>query len=89
MRTPGFTWPRWGVRAAFFAAGMQIVAGRPYLTECPADGPAASYRWVNDGEQLYVEDGGCVTLPDIYRDVEDSPLVPVTADGEESAEETG
>lgn len=61
------------------------------LTECPADGPAATFRWVNEGEYLYVEGAGsCVTLPDIYNGMDgDAPLKYHTADGDESDTETG
>lgn len=60
------------------------------MTECPADAPAAEFRWVNGGEFLYVEGAGsCVTLPDIYDGVEDPPLEYHTSDGEESSSETG
>lgn len=65
-------------------------AGSIRLTECPEDGPEATYRWVNGGDQLYVEGAGsCVTLSDIYNGVDDAPLVYHTAAGEESSTETG
>ena len=65
-------------------------AGSIRLTECPEDGPEATYRWVNGGDQLYVEGAGsCVTLSDIYNGVDDAPLVYHTAAGDESPTETG
>lgn len=59
------------------------------LTECPENGLEATYRWVREGEYLYVEGGGCVTLSDIYQNLEDAPLVPMTQDGDEIETETG
>lgn len=84
-------------RAALFAAGLCLAsrmrvggASSIRMTECPADGPAATYRWVNSGEYLYVEGAGsCVTLSDIYQNADDPPLVPMTAAGEEVTTETG
>lgn len=68
-------------------------AGSIRLTECPTDdpdAPEATFRWVNDGEQLYVEGAGsCVTLSDIYNGMDDPPLVYHTAAGAESSTETG
>ena len=65
-------------------------AGSIRLTECPEDAPEATYRWVNDGEQLYVEGAGsCVTPSDIYNGMDDPPLVYHTVDGDESSTETG
>lgn len=60
------------------------------LTECPADAPEATFRWVNDGEELYVEGAGsCVTPSDIYDGMDDPPLKYHTVDGDESSTETG
>lgn len=85
-------------KGALFAAASLCFASRLSagdatsirMTECPADAPAATYRWVNSGEYLYVEGAGsCVTLSDIFQNAEDAPLVPMTAAGDEVAEETG
>ncbi|CAN0253971.1 unnamed protein product [Pylaiella littoralis] len=61
------------------------------LTECPADGPAATFRWSDDGEYLFVEGAGsCVTLPDIHDATRDDPLLIYhTTGGDESDDETG
>ena len=60
------------------------------MTECPPDATDPTYTWKNDGEELYIEgEGSCVTPSVIYRNLEDAPLVPMTAEGEEVAEETG
>lgn len=65
-------------------------AGSIRLTECPEDAPEPTYRWVNGGDQLYVEGGGsCVTPSDIYNGVDNPPLVYHTAAGDESSTETG
>lgn len=67
-----------------------ILAGSIRLTECSADAPAASYRWVNSGSYLYIEGAGsCVTPSDIYNAIDDPPLVPMNAAGDELDEETG
>lgn len=65
------------------------LASATRLTECPKDGPEATYRWVNDGDYLYVEGGGCVTLSDIYQNLENAPLVPMTQGGDDVDTETG
>ena len=73
------------------SAGLGLAsAGSIRLTECPEDAPEATYRWVNDGDQLYVEGAGsCVTPSDIYNAVDNPPLVYHTEAGEESSTETG
>lgn len=70
------------------------LAAATKLSECPASGPeAVTYRWEETkggDESLYVEGkGGCVTLSDIYRDAPDTPLVPMTTEGDEVDAETG
>lgn len=70
--------------------GTASAAGSIRLTECPEDAPEATYRWVNGGEQLYVEGAGsCVTPADIYNGLDDPPLVYHTEAGDESSTETG
>ncbi|CAB1118832.1 MEP7b [Ectocarpus sp. CCAP 1310/34] len=65
-------------------------AGSIRMTECPPDAPEATFRWVNEGEYLYVEGAGsCVTLPDINNAVENPPLTYHTVEGDESDTETG
>lgn len=84
-------------KRALLAAGLCLAsslrssgATSVRLTECPADAPAATYRWVNSGDYLYVEgEGSCVTLSDIFQNADDAPLVPMTAAGDEVTEETG
>lgn len=67
-----------------------LTRGAVKISECPADAPDPTYRWVNSGTQLYVEGtGACVTLSDIYNNFEDAPLVPMTEIGDEVDEETG
>lgn len=79
-----------GLGAICVASIAGLGAGSPHLTECPQDGSPVSYRWNKEGDTLLVEGDGCITLPDVYRDLGDeSPLIPMDEDGSEVEAETG